>query len=127
MSIPLKQLAIGAFAVLFAMAGVARAETFTKLTQQGYTLGKLTTGRSGLPGWIASNGTKQYFCKMNAYRAYVGTTGMIIFSTSGRPIEVNRTIYEAGTGGFDPTVPQLSDLKAGRVKPAAVGNCLPLS
>ncbi len=123
----MKKIAVGALAILLATAGVAEAESFTKLTQQGYKLGKLTTGKSGLPGWVASNGTKRYFCKMEAYKAYVGKKGLVMFSSNGRPIEVDRTVYEAGTGGFDPTVPQLSDLKAGRVKPADVGNCLPLS
>jgi hypothetical protein len=123
----MKKIAAGALVALLATAGVAQAESFTKLTQQGYKLGKLITGKSGLPGWVASNGTKQYFCKMAVARAYVGKKGMVIFSTSGRPIELDRATYEAMTGGFDPTVPQLSDLKAGRVKPADVGNCLPLS
>lgn len=123
----LKKLAIGAFVAVIAATGVAQAESFTKLTQQGYKLGKLTTGKSGLPGWIASNGTKQYFCKMKVARAYIGEKGLIIFSTSGRPIKLDRATYEAAIGGPDPSIPQLSDLKAGRVKPADVGYCLPLS
>lgn len=127
MSISLKKLAIGAVVAVIATAGAAQAESFTKLTQQGYKLGKLTTGKSGLPGWIASNGTKQYFCKMTASRAYVGKKGLVIFSTNGRPIEVDRATYEAGIGGPDPAIPQLSDLKAGRIKPADVGSCLPVS
>jgi hypothetical protein len=123
----MKKIAAGALVALLTTAGAAQAESFTKLAQQGYKLGKLTTGKSGLPGWVAANGTKQYFCKMAVARAYVGNKGMVIFSTNGRPIKLDRATYEAMTGGFDPTVPQLSDLKAGRVKPADVGNCLPLS
>ncbi|SCM75645.1 conserved exported hypothetical protein [uncultured Pleomorphomonas sp.] len=123
----LKKLAIGAFVAVIATTGVAQAESFTKLTQQGYKLGKLTTGKSGLPGWIASNGTKQYFCKMWANKAYVGKDGMVGFTSSGRQVGVDRATYERIIGGFDPSIPQLSDLKAGRARPADVGYCLPLS
>lgn len=123
----LKRLAICATIAMIAAMGIAQAESYAKLAQQGYKLGKLTTGKSGLPGWVASNGGKQYFCKMKAARAYVGKTGLVMFSTNGRPIEVDRATYDAAIGGPDPSIPQLSDLKAGRVKPGDVDACLPLS
>ncbi|MBS1180372.1 MAG: hypothetical protein H6Q99_252 [Proteobacteria bacterium] len=127
MFISLKTLAIGAVIAVFATTSTAQAESFTKLTQQGYKLGKLTTGKSGLPGWIASNGTKKYFCKMWASKAYIGKTGMVGFTSSGRRVGMDRATYESIVGGFDPSIPQLSDLEAGRVKPANVDSCVPLS
>ncbi|WP_370674848.1 hypothetical protein [Pleomorphomonas sp. PLEO] len=127
MFISLKKLAICAVVAGIATTGIAKAESFTKLTQQGYKLGKLTTGKSGMPGWIASNGTKQYFCKMWASKAYVGKDGMVAFTSSGRQVGLDRATYERIIGGPDSSIPQLSDLKAGRVKPADVDICLPLS
>ncbi|PKR88867.1 hypothetical protein CXZ10_12150 [Pleomorphomonas diazotrophica] len=127
MFMPLKRMVIGATVALIAVTGAAQAESYAKLAQQGYKLGKLTTGKSGLPGWVASNGEKQYFCKLKAARAYVGKKGMVMFSTGGRQIEVDRATYDAAIGGPDPSIPQLSDLKAGRVKPDDVDACLPLS
>lgn len=57
----------------------------------------------------------------------MGAKGLILFSTAGRPVVADRTTYDAALGGPDPSIPQLSDLKAGRAKPADVGSRLPQS
>ncbi|WP_051228005.1 hypothetical protein [Pleomorphomonas oryzae] len=96
-----KKLVIGAFVAVIATTGIVQAKSFTELMEQGYKIGKLTTGKSGMPGWVASNGTKQYFCRMRLGLAYVGTRGP------------------------DPTIPLKEDLEAGRVRPIDVDFCLP--
>lgn len=64
---------------------------------------------------------------MRTSRAYVGKNGWTTFSTSGRLVEEGRATYEAALGVPDPFIPQLSDLKAERVKPDDVDNYLPHS
>ena len=63
---------------------------------------------------------------MKAATAYVGKSGLVSFTSSGRQIKSNRKAFEAYIGGPDKTIPQLSDLKAGRPKERDVGKCLPL-
>jgi hypothetical protein len=38
-------------------------------------------------------------------------------------VKVDRAVFEAAIRGPDPSIPMLSDLQAGRTKPADVGTC----
>ncbi|WP_259664185.1 hypothetical protein [Rhizobium bangladeshense] len=84
---------------------------------------KLTKGKAGGYGWVVSNGSKRFFCRLNASLAYVNKKEMVGITSSGRLIKVDRATFEASIGGPDPSIPQWSDLQAGRVKPADVGSC----
>jgi hypothetical protein len=109
---------------LAASATPSHAESYSSLESQGYTTSKMMRGASGNLGWAVAKGGKKYFCKMRAARAYVGTKGMVAFTSAGRQIELDRQVYE-GSVGFDSSIPQLSDLKAGKLTAANVGNCAP--
>ncbi|OWV77184.1 hypothetical protein ATY76_04360 [Rhizobium sp. R339] len=126
MSISFKQLAAVAVIGLAVVPGIAQAESFSKLAGQNYAVGKLTKSKAGAYGWVVSNGSKQFFCRMDASLAYVSKKEMVSFTTSGRMIKVDRATFEARIGGPDPSIPQWSDLQAGRVKPADVGSCTPV-
>ncbi|WP_042954319.1 hypothetical protein [Rhizobium leguminosarum] len=108
------------FAVL---PSIAQAESFSKLAAQNYAIGKLTKGKAGGYGWVVSNGSKRFFCRLDASLAYVNKKEMVSILSSGRLIKVDRATFEASIGGPDPSIPQWSDLQAGRVKPADVGSC----
>jgi hypothetical protein len=101
----------------------ANAESFPALGKQGYVVGPMGQGKSGGLGWVVSKGGSKFFCRLKASMAYSGRNDMVSFTTSGRMIKLNRAVFESSIGGHDSTIPQLSDLKAGRVKPADVGSC----
>ncbi|MES0155731.1 hypothetical protein NKJ81_19280 [Mesorhizobium sp. M0018] len=111
---------------VFLLASItpSHAESYSNLQSKGYKTGKLSRGASGSLGWFVSNGEKKYFCRMRAARAYIGTTGMVAFTAAGRQISLDREVYEK-YAGFDASIPQLSDLKAGKLNKQAVGNCGP--
>lgn len=71
MCMSFKWLVAVAMAGLTAMPGIAQAESFSKLARQDYAVGKLTRGKSGAYGWIVSNGSKRFFCRLNVSLAYV--------------------------------------------------------
>ncbi|MBY4588693.1 MULTISPECIES: hypothetical protein [Rhizobium] len=104
---------------------VAHAESFSRLAQQSYPVGKLTKGKAGGYGWVVSNGSKQFFCRLDASLAYVSKKEMVSILSSGRLVKLDRAAFEASIGGPDPSIPQWSDLQTGRVKPADVGSCTP--
>ena len=112
---------------IFLLASIvsSSAESYSKLQSDGYKTSKLTHGASGSLGWIVSNGEKKFFCRMRVAHAYVGKSGMVGFTSSGRQIGLNRKVYEKYAGGFDQSASQLSDLKAGRPNARDVGNCSP--
>ena len=110
--------------LLAASAGPSHAESYSSLQSQGYTTSKMMRGASGNLGWTVAKGGKKYFCTMRAATAYVGTKGMVAFTSAGRQITLDRQVYEKSVG-FDPSMPQLSDLKAGKLNAADVGNCAP--
>jgi len=112
---------------MFLLASIvpSHAETYSNLQSGGYKTGKLTRGASGSLGWIVSNGKNKFFCRMRAAHAYVGKTGMVCFTSSGRQISMDRKVYEQYAGGFDASAPQLSDLKAGKLDARDVGACAP--
>ncbi|EJC72660.1 hypothetical protein [Rhizobium hidalgonense] len=107
------------------MPTIAQAESFSKLKGQDYAIGKLTKGKAGGYGWVVSNGSKRFFCRLDASLAYVDKKEMVSILASGRLIKLDRAAFEASIGGPDPSIPQWSDLQAGRVKPADVGSCTP--
>lgn len=104
-------------------APAAHAESFSALGKQGYAVGPMGQGKSGALGWVVSKGGSKFFCRLRASSAYSGGNGMVGFTASGRMIKMNRAVYEATIGGHDPSIPQLADLKAGRVRPADAGAC----
>lgn len=101
----------------------ARATSYSKLIKKGYKVGKMQRGRSGKLGWYLTNGAEREFCNLNAVVVYVGKTGMAAFASSGRQIKMDRKAYESKTGGPNSKIPQLADLKAGRVHRRDVGRC----
>lgn len=111
---------------MLAVPGVSRAESFSRLAGQGYSVGPLAQGRSGGLGWVLSKGEQQFFCRMRVSQAYVGRNGMVSFTSSGRMIKLDRATFEAAIGGPDPSIPRLEDLKAGRLRPENVGSCAPV-
>lgn len=116
---------VAAVALASCLPGVANAESFGALAKQGYSVGKLGQGKSGAMGWVVSNNGKRFFCRMKANMAYSGKDGMVSFTASGRMVKIDRGVFEANIGGHDPSIPQLADLKAGRVQPRDVGSCNP--
>jgi len=101
----------------------ADAASYNNLTKQGYKTGKLSRNPAGIRGWRLSKGADRYFCKMRVSLVYVGKSGMVGFSSSGRQIKMSRKAYESKTGGHDKRIPQMRDLKAGRLEPNHVGSC----
>lgn len=124
MHISLKRLAAAAVIGLAFVPGIAQAESYSALTKQGYTTGKLARGKSGAWGWVVGNGERTFFCRLNVASAYVNKKEMVSFTASGRMLKIDRATY--ALGGPDPNKPYLKDLQAGRVKPADVGGCSPL-
>ena len=47
------------------------------------------------------------------------------FSTSGRPIAMDRKVYDDYIGGPDPNIPYWKDIQAGRLRPGDVDPCVP--
>ncbi|EJT05940.1 hypothetical protein [Rhizobium sp. CCGE 510] len=125
MHISFKRLLAAAVVGFGVMPGIAQAESFSKLAQQDYAVGKLTKGKAGGYGWVVSNGSNRFFCRLNASLAYVSKKEMVSILASGRLIKLDRAAFEASIGGPDPSIPQWSDLQAGRVKPTDVGSCTP--
>ena len=99
------------------------AESYPGLVSQGYKTGKLSKNAAGAQGWTVSNGEKKYFCRMKATMAYVGGSGLVSILSNGRQIKLDRKTFEAGMGGPDPNIPQLSALKAGKPNDRDVGGC----
>lgn len=125
MSISIKWLAAVALICIAYPPVVAQAESFSKLTRQQHSVSKLTKGKAGLRGWIVSSGDKRFFCQIRATLAYVNKKEMVGITAAGRLVKMDRATFEASIGGHDPSIPQWSDLQAGRLKPADVGNCSP--
>jgi hypothetical protein len=118
---------LGLATILFTCAPLAQAmaESYPNLVKQGYKTSKLSKGPSGALGWIVTNGEKKFFCKMFVGSVYVGSTGMVGFTASGRKIPMDRKVFENAIGGPDPSIPQLEDLEAGRPNKRDVGPCTP--
>ena len=116
-------IAVAAMLFLAASATSSRAESYAGLQGQGFKTSKLSRGASGAQGWVVSNGEKKYFCKLKASMAYVGSTGLVSILTNGRQIKLDRKTFEAGIGGPDKNIPQLSTLKAGKPGARDVGAC----
>lgn len=107
-------------------ASPASAESFQGLLKKGYTLGKMSQGKSGALGWVLTGKDGKQFCKSKLSLAVVDKKTLVSILGSGRMVKVGRATFEASLGGPDPSLPLLSDLKAGRVGPQHVGSCTPL-
>lgn len=126
MFISVKQL-LAATVIGFAlMPGLAKAESLAQLERQGYKVSKLTKNKAGSQGWVASNGDKQFFCRMNVSIAVVNKKQLVSSTSGGRLVKLDRATFEASLGGPDPSLPLWSDLQAGRVKAPHVKGCTPL-
>jgi hypothetical protein len=104
----------------------AAAESFQGLLKKGYVVGKMAPGKSGSLGWVLTGPGGKQFCKAKVSLAIVDKKTLVSILGSGRMVKVDRATFEAGIGGPDPSLPTLSDLKAGRVGPQHVGACTPL-
>lgn len=105
----------------------SEAASYKKLIKNGYKISTLTRSKGGAAGWNLSNGQKRYFCKARVAVMYVGKTGMaILISTTGRIMKLDRAAFEGKAGGPIKGIPQLSDIKAGRIKPHHVRRCSPV-
>ena len=107
-------------------ASPASAESFQGLLKKGYTVGKMSQGKSGALGWVLTGKDGKQFCKSKVSLAVVDKKTLVSILGSGRMVKVDRATFEASLGGPDPSLPLLSDLKAGRVGPQHVGSCTPL-
>lgn len=107
-------------------ASPASAESFQGLLKKGYTVGKMSQGKSGALGWVLTGKDGKQFCKSKVSLAVVDKKTLVSILGSGRMLKVDRATFEASLGGPDPSLPLLSDLKAGRVGPQHVGSCTPL-
>jgi hypothetical protein len=118
---------LGALTVGLALkAGPASAESYQGLLKKGYTVGKMSQSKSGSLGWVLTGKDGKQFCESRVGLAVVDKKTLVGFTSSGRMITVNRAVFEASIGGPDPSLPLLSDIKAGRVGPQHVGFCAPL-
>jgi len=104
----------------------ANAESYSRLQASGYKTGNMTRGASGSLGWFVTNGEKRFFCSSGVSLAYNGKNGMVGFTSSGRQITIERKVFEKRAGKNTKGIPQLSDLKAGRLQPSDVGSCRPV-
>lgn len=104
----------------------ASAESFQGLLKKGYTVGKMSQGKSGAMGWVLTGKDGKQFCKSKVSLAVVDKKTLVSILASGRMVKVDRATFEASLGGPDPSLPLLSDLKAGRIAPQHVGSCTPL-
>lgn len=118
-------LIVAAAVGLLGAPSIASAATMEKLVQDGFKVSKLTNGKSGLPGWNLTKGDEKYFCPSKIGAVYVDAKKMFMFSTSGRPISMDRATYDAALGGPDSNIPYWKDVEVGKVSPAKVGPCLP--
>ncbi len=126
MTLSFKALLAATVIGLALMPGLARAESLAQLEKQGYKVSKLTKNKAGSQGWVASNGDKRFFCRMNVSIAVVSKKELVSITTAGRLIKLDRATFEASLGGPDPSLPLWSDLQAGRVKAPHVKGCTPL-
>lgn len=103
------------------LSAPTNAASYTSLEKKGYIIGPLTKGKSGKLGWFMKKGDVRYFCKSKVSMALVGSKGLVSFTTSGRQLKLDRKTFEktASIKGL----PQLSDIKAGRVTKREVGRC----
>lgn len=104
----------------------ASAESFQGLLNKGYTVGKMSQGKSGALGWVLTGKDGKQFCKSKVSVAVVDKKTLVSILGSGRMVKLDRATFEASLGGPDPSLPLLSDLKAGRVAAQHVGSCTPL-
>ena len=107
-------------------AGTASAESYQGLLKKGYVVGNMGQGKSGSLGWVLTGPGGKQFCKAKVSLAIVDKKTLVSILGSGRMVKVDRATFEAGIGGPNPSLPKLSDLKAGRVGPQHVGACTPL-
>jgi hypothetical protein len=121
------RLLIGVLAAgLTFQAGPASAESYQGLLKKGYSVGKMSQGKSGALGWVLTGKDGKQFCKAKVSLAVVDKKTLVSILASGRMVKVDRATFEAAIGGPDPSLPRLADLKAGRVGPQHVGACTPL-
>ncbi|MCZ8178090.1 MAG: hypothetical protein O9309_03610 [Rhizobium sp.] len=119
--------ALGLFGAAFLIhSSPASAESFQGLLKKGYTVGNMSQGKSGAMGWVLTGKDGKQFCKSKVSLAVVDKKTLVSILGSGRMVKVDRATFEASLGGPDPSLPLLSDLKAGRVGPQHVGGCTPL-
>ncbi len=120
-----KCLLIAATVGLMAAPSIANAETMDNLVQNGFKVSKITNGKSGQLGWNVTKGDQKYFCTIKFASAYIDSKKMYGFTSSGRPVSMDREVYDSYIGGPDPNIPYWKDVQVGKVKPSQVGPCLP--
>lgn len=116
-------------AMFLTVPQTSEAASYKKLIKNGYKISTLTRSKGGSAGWFLSNGQKRYFCKIRVATMYVGKTGLISMSpTTGRIMQLDRAVFEKHLGGPVPIkgIPQLRDIKAGRIKPHHVRGYSPV-
>ncbi|UJW74173.1 hypothetical protein [Rhizobium sp. SL42] len=115
---------LASFCVL--AAGTASAESYSGLLKKGYTVAAMSHAKSGSMGWVLSGKDGKHFCKAKFGMAVIDSKTLVSFLPSGKMIKLDRVVFEESVGGPDPSLPNLADLKAGRVEPRHVGSCVPL-
>lgn len=115
---------IAAVPLALSLASVpAYAESYLALQSKGFKTSKLGRNKAGLLGWTVSDGKTRYFCEWNTAITVVDSKTLMAISSSGRPITLNRAVYENQVGGPDPSMAMYSDIKAGRLKGNEVRSC----
>ena len=111
-------------AVSFSGAFVgAHAASFESLKNSGHKVSSWTRNAAGKLGWKLTKGQSRHFCRLSASKAYVGSTGLVGFTSAGRQIKMSRKAWEQTQPKNDPRIPQLSALKSGTMSSRFVGRC----
>lgn len=117
---------IGVGVVLFGLATTMSTPTiaasYKQLQQKGFKTGTFTQNRAGLSGWYVSKGNMKYFCRHRLSIMIVNARQLVFIVSSGRLIKGDRKAYESRTK-LDPSTPNYSDVKAGRISSNYVGRC----
>ncbi|RFC62105.1 hypothetical protein DYI37_17840 [Fulvimarina endophytica] len=112
--------AIGLAAAM--LPGTASAASFPELAAKGYQISPMTKSRGGRAGWIMRGTRDSYFCVLVPGMVRAGN-GYVSLSTSAYETPASKAVIDRVTGGAGLNLPQLADLKAGRVPPQKVGRC----
>jgi hypothetical protein len=101
----------------------ALATTYQQLISDGYKTGPMIQSAAGKWGWVVSKGGTRYFCNFRGGTVRNGKAKIVVFSASGRQLTGDLSAYVARGGKVD-QLAELADLRAGRVEPQSVSNCL---
>lgn len=118
---PIAALAIATATLM--LPAIAHAESYSALQSKGFKTSKLTHNKAGSMGWTVTDGKEGYFCKLAATIAIVDSKRLVSILPGGKMVKLDRAVFEQNIGGPDPSMPTLSNLKAGHPNASDVGAC----